>query len=223
MTTAPPDWFFVGCPPGAEKMHPEFTELLVAFAHAMWEWSRIEASLFLIFADAIEPNRNKLSKPLRAAFFSVVSPRGRIDMVHSVARAVWTGKPHWNAWVSLRNECCKQLGRRGRYAHLIGYGYKEDQTAKAMTVVLGEPIHHPDSPKGRKHLKSRGVTLDEVLASARDWKELGDRLELFRALANELAQPEASAELISCLFQSLGSPVGQSHKAPPSPRKSSRS
>lgn len=213
-TAVPADRFFQICTPGAEIDRQEFQELLVAYAHAMWAWSRVENKLFLIFAHAVEPTTNNHSKALRAAFFSIVTAKARLDMLHSVARAMWEGKRHWQDWLRIHEECGAQLRVRGRLAHLVGYGFIDERKGRTtrFMAVLAEPMFHPMSPKRHSDLRRSEFTAASLSALAADWALLNDRLGVFVALAHHEAQPEASSELSDRLSQLLQTPGAQTRK-----------
>jgi hypothetical protein len=217
----PRELLFTVCTPQTVGRHPEFAELLIAYAHAMWSWSRLEATLFQIFADTVEPTTNHHADALRAAFFSIVSAKSRIDMIHSVARARWHGKLHWAEWAKLYNECVKQLRVRGRIAHLVGYSYAPNARGKKVVAALAEAIHHPSAPHAHKDLKQKGITVDDLRSYVDCWELLSQRLQVFRLLAREQAQPQASAELSADLLRLLQTQLGPIGKAPSEQQKPS--
>lgn len=228
MTTRaiPPDRVFLSCNPGSEIDRPEFTDLLISYAHAMWSWSRVEDKLFLIFAHAVEPTTNNHSKALRAAFFSIVTAKARLDMIHSVARAMWEGKAHWESWMTIYDECTSQLRTRGRLAHLVGYGFHDEKQGKPkrFIAVLGEPTYHPSSPRRHADLRRAEFGPDKLSRLASDWRNLSDRLGVFCLLAAEQAKPDASAahsdQLIQILKTTSGSAGRHASKRLPQSRKS---
>lgn len=205
-----PDRMFRVCTPGAEADEPAFVELLIAYGQAMWSWSRVESKLFLIFAHAVEPTTNNHSKALRAAFFSIIGARARLDMIHSVAQVMWKKSGAWKEWVALYEECKTQLRIRGKMAHLTGHAmYPSDRRKKPLAVII-EPIHHPNSPCTHGEAKNVGYTTDQLSQYARDWEHLNSRLGVFVALVSHQTQPEASEELTDRLRHLLQHPSGQS-------------
>ncbi len=202
----PENRMFRLCTPGSELDVPEFTELLIAYGQAMWSWSRVESKLFLIFAHAVEPTTNNHSKALRAAFFSIISSLGRLDMIHSVAQTMWDKSNVWNEWIDLYKECRAQLRIRGKMAHLVGHAiYPKGKGKKAEALII-EPIWHPNAPATHAQARNVGFNADQLSHYARSWENLNARLGVFCAYLSHQRQYGASSELSARLRQLLQNP-----------------
>jgi hypothetical protein len=218
------DRYFKVCTLGDEKTNPEIAELLIAYGQAMWAWTRAESFLFLIFADAVEPRTNNHSKALRAAYFSVVSPIGRLDMINAVMNA--TEHPAHNDWKPLYKECRRELAVRGKLAHLVGHSY--ERTRGKPHAVLMDPIWHPNTKKTHGEANALPFTTKSLTDLAAKWELLNQRLHVFRMLQKTMmgqlkSSQKADAELEAHLRASLADPDTPTHQKSSKPsRPSSR-
>lgn len=171
------DRAFRVCKPGDEKAYPELAELLVAYAQALWEWTKVESFLFLAFAHAIAPNSNEHSDRIRVAFFSVVSPQARLDMVNAIITSAGNAD-HIRYWAPLYKEFRAELTTRGKIAHLIGHSYKAHGRKKARAVLM-EPIWHPKTKHTHAEANSVIYTADYLKSLAEKWGLLEQRLSVF--------------------------------------------
>ena len=218
------DRFFIMYTPGSEIEHPEFEKLLIAYGQAMWSWSRVENNLFAIFSQAIAPTTTSHQKALRAAFFSIVAAKNRLDMLSSVTKEMWKGQGYWDDWLALLDECRSAQRTRGRLAHLVGYGFyiqKPNAQRDEIFAVLGEPQNHPTAPRNHSDLKRGEFDADSLANHARVWGSLNSRLMLFAQHVQE-AQRGASSQPPANLRRLLRPPPSQTRTARPKPPKPSR-
>jgi hypothetical protein len=213
------DRLFTVCRPGHEKTNPELAELLMAFGLASWTWTHTESRLFLLFAHLIEPKTNNNSKAIRAAFFSIVSPMGRLDMINSVVNSSGDDE-RVKQWSRLYKECRKQLTTRGKLAHLVGYSYKAAN--KEVRAILMEPIWHPNTRRTHAEANSVQYTAEHLNRLATDWHLLAEKIHLFILFVGEQDSLSESAQSIARLLASPGDLSTQTHPKPSSRAKSSR-
>lgn len=203
MNAASPDRFFKVCRPGSES-NPEFVELLSAYGQAMWSWTHTESLLFLVFAHVVEPTTNKHSKALRAAFFSVVSPLARLDMINATIKATRT-QPQQEDWKPFYNECRKELATRGQLAHLTGHSYIRKGQSKPHAVLM-EPIWHPNAKRTHSEANALLFTVKHLTELALKWENLRERLHILVVLISAQNKPQVDLELEETLRQTLLDP-----------------
>src|SRR6267143_1102939 len=190
-----PNRIFLLCTPGSELHEPAFVDLLGSYAQAMWSWSRAENKLFILFLLAFGVKNKTTNEALRETFFSVISPQGRIDMLHAAATKAWRRTKAWKPWVSLYAQFKQELSVRGRFAHLIGAAYYPTVLKGKAHALLIEPTWHPQSPISYGQAKNRGFDAVQLSEYARQWEFLGNRLGTFVALIGAIGQPRPSDEL----------------------------
>jgi hypothetical protein len=204
---------FTVCRPGHEKTNPELADLLMAFGLASWTWTHTESLLFLLFAHVVEPNANDHTKALRAAYFSVVSPLGRLDMINAAISA--TGDENRiDLWKPLYLDCRTQQKKRGNLAHLAGYSYKP-ANRKDRRAILMEPTLHPNTKMTHERANSVEYTADYLRDLTTKWQALAERIYLFTAYVDEKDSLSESARSIARLLSTHPDPSSPTRPEPP--------
>lgn len=197
---------------GHEKTHPELTDLMIAFAQASWSWTHAESCLFRLFAHAVEPHSNRHTKALRAAFFSVVSPLGRLDMINAVIAST-CDKERIKHWSPIYLEYRKQIAIRGRLAHLAGHSYTPEN-GKPRAILM-EPIYHPKTKRTHAEANSVEYTASHLRRLADKWGALSARVSVFILLVGEKDMLSESARVIVNLLESEADPSTRTDPTPP--------
>jgi hypothetical protein len=158
----------------------EWLNLQIAYANAMWAWAQIETQIFAIFAAATGGLKGDL-RPLRAAFFALVSFEGRLTQTHAAMKERW-GNPrhqHFDIWSKLYERCKTAQRQRGSIAHLSGYRVDPQKPHQKPLFVLVEPFWHHRHPPTWGEAKSRGTDSQKLRQYAHEWHKLMFDLDRF--------------------------------------------
>jgi hypothetical protein len=151
----------------------DLLKLKQAYADALWAWAEVETQLFMIYF-AANGCSDDLFEHFQKEYFSVVSFRVRLDMTNKDAQRCWSNHRLIEYWNEVYKDCCKQNGKRGKIAHLVGDIYLPDNNnSKALLTV---PYFHPRRPKTLAQAKSEGYDTAKLLKFASDWHALSIKI-----------------------------------------------
>lgn len=155
---------------------------------------QIEAQIFAIYAAAVSELTGDL-RPLRAAFFALVSFEGRLDQTHSAIRERWKGQPHFDTWMKLYDRCGVARRQRGSIAHLAGHRVDPQKPHQKTLFVLIEPTWHHRHPITWGEAKSRGTDFKKLSQYSYEWHKLQVDLDQFgRVLWSEALLRASSSQ-----------------------------
>ncbi|MRD46774.1 hypothetical protein GHT07_05775 [Caenimonas koreensis DSM 17982] len=196
---------------GLRDTHPEVIELMIAFAEASWTWTHTESCLFRLFAHVVEPKTNLHTKALRAAFFSVISPLGRLDMINAVIAANFDKEfiKHWN---KIYLEYRAQIATRGRLAHLCGFSYSP-KNGKPRAILM-EPRVHPRAKHTHGEANAVEYTASYLNRLTHKWGKLAAKVSIFILLVDETDMLSEYAQQVASLLVMEDDP---SSPIPPKP------
>ena len=84
----------------AEETAPELKALAAAYGECLWDWSCIEAELFMVFMAASGLVRcatftdTEHRKTLARTFFAIIGMAIRVEVTHALAQQRWEKSPH---------------------------------------------------------------------------------------------------------------------------------
>lgn len=150
-------------------------ELKIAYASAMWSWSRIESDLFAVYIAAIDGFKANFAAA-QESYFSVVSAKNRLDITHHAAKASWDGSALLTRWLPIEKVCRTELSARGRVAHLTGRVLIPEKPHQKRLAIVDEHFWHPKRKMKYSEAKSVGFTANHLLDMSRKWDDLHRQL-----------------------------------------------
>lgn len=177
--------------PEAPSSHSEWDKLRIIYATALWAWAEVDAQLFSIYAAAVSDTTGDL-RPLRAAFFAIVSFEARLAATHAAFKEKWGNKPYIAIWGPLHKRCDKARAQRGSIAHLSGTRIEADKPHRKPIHVLIEPRWHHRHPQSWGQAKSEGFDFMKLSQFAYEWMGLSSELGILSRNLWIEAQREAS-------------------------------
>ncbi len=171
-------------PEEAEETAPELKALATAYGECMWDWSLIEAELFLVFMAASSLTRcttfedTERRETLARAFFAVIGMKIRMGMTHALALERWKKSPHLATWKPIYKELNKQRCERGRIGHRTGHLYLPDSSKPPIALPI-DPRLHVDIAVNFQDAENDGISLAKILEIHQDFLRLQRRMREF--------------------------------------------
>lgn len=150
-------------------------DLKLAYADAMWAWSRVESELFAVYVAAIHGYTANY-KSLQESYFAIVSAKSRLDMTNVAAKARWGGTNTAITWTALYSRCSKELRVRGKCAHLKGEVIAPEKPNQKTIAVLTQAFWHPEKHMNYQDAKNRFPNAETLINYAATWNELANDL-----------------------------------------------